>query len=115
MITSFAILVLSLVLHLSAPTGSPQFLRSTDISSGSISLRWDQVSCLDRNGPIQQYSVSYGILESSQRINVVSTSTQLTITNLVSDSTYVIQVAASNVAGLGPNSRPLILVLPIAG
>ena len=37
----------------------PQSLRTASISVSNITIQWDRVNCLDRNGPIDSYVVFY--------------------------------------------------------
>ena len=86
-------------------------MRTTAVTSSTISLKWDDVDCLEQNGPIQQYTISYG----STLTAVTDSTSGFTLTGLAADEIYSIRVAASNAAGEGPFSQPLIVPVPIAG
>ena len=93
-----------------APTGVPLTVRARMTSSSTAQVQWNSVDCLERNGPIQMYIVNYGISESDEIQTVTTTSTSLTLTNLVGGQEYNVQVAAENSVGVGPFSEPVVLV-----
>ena len=78
------------------------------MTSSSITVQWGAVPCIHRNGDITGYSVQYGVLGSGS-ILVIPVSggsvTQVTISNLISSTTYSIQVAAVNSEGTGISSE----------
>ena len=77
----------------------------TDMNSTAITVQWGPVeTCADQNGVITGYSVRYGVMGSSemQTKNVDGAgTTEATISNLTSSTTYSIQVAAETSAGTG--------------
>ena len=79
------------------------------MTSSSITIQWGAVPCIHRNGDITGYSVQYGVLgnESTQTMSVSRTSAS--ITGLIESTTYTIEVAAVNDAGIGVYSEPLIM------
>ena len=83
-------------------------------TSYSITLQWETVPCEHRNGDITGYSVKYGEMGSLDNasetlINITGTSvTEATISNLMLDTNYFIQVAAVNNAGTGVFSNAII-------
>ena len=72
------------------------------------------MDCLEQNGRINQYTVSY---ESGRTgvMMVVTSNMEVTLTGLLSDEQYTVKVAASNDVGIGPFSPALVLLVPIAG
>ena len=68
-------------------------------STTSITVQWGSVPCIHQNGDITGYSVQYGVMESgiteTVTVNGAST-TQTTISGLMSSTTYTIRVAAVN-------------------
>ena len=67
------------------------------------------VPCIHQNGPITGYSVRYGVMGSgSTRNKTVSgaSETGTMISDLMSSTTYVVQVAAMNGNGTGVYSNP---------
>lgn len=49
-----------------APTGRVQNLRFDGVTSSSIRVVWDAVSCLERNGVISGHRIQYGIITTSE-------------------------------------------------
>jgi len=96
------------------PVGSPRLVRSTSVTSNSISLEWEKVDCLEQNGPIIAYTVSYRNGQGQPALMTTS-NLEITLTQLLSDELYTIIVAASNAVGNGPFSPELVVSLPIAG
>ena len=86
-----------------APSGPPTSVSVTSTSI-NITVQWEAVDCIHRNGDITGYSVRYGVVGSgsTQTVNVSEGSvTEATISNVMSSTTYSIQVAAVNSAGIG--------------
>ena len=42
-----------------APSGSPQNLTATSTTISNITIEWEMIHCLERNGPTTKYLVSY--------------------------------------------------------
>ena len=84
---------------------------TADGSSITITVEWGEVPCIHQNGAITGYSVQYGV-EGSGNTETMTVSgastTQTTISGLMSSTTYSIQVAAVNDAGTGVYSDPII-------
>ena len=80
------------------------------MTSSSITLEWEPLNCIDENGIITGYSVQYGVLGSGI-VNGTSVAgdnvTGTTLSDLVSSTNYLIEVAAMNAAGVGPYEAPL--------
>ena len=73
-----------------------QNLRKTFVTFQSITLAWDELSCLDRNGVLTGYRIEYGTTTSE-----VVAGTTFTATGLASDTNYTFQVAGLNSDGRG--------------
>ena len=75
----------------------------------SVTLLWEPVPCSYQNGEITGYVVKFWAQgnESSHSTRNVIGSTSLTLSNLMSSTSYVCQVAAANSAGTGVFSEPL--------
>ena len=87
-----------------APSAAPTSVRISDGTSSNITVQWGAVDCIDRNGDITGYSVRYGVQgnRNTQYLNVSGGSiTEATISSLMPSTTYSIQVAAVNSAGIG--------------
>ena len=94
-----------------APSGPPTSVITTSTFT-SITVQWGPVDCIHRNGDITGYSVQYGVVGSgsTQTMSVLGGSvTEATISSLMSSTTYSIQVAVVNNAGIGVYSDLLIV------
>ena len=94
-----------------APSAAPTSVRVSAVTSSSITVQWEAVDCIHRNGDITGYSVRYGVVGSgsTQTMSVSGDSvTKATISSLMLSTTYSIQVAAENSAGTGVYSDPPI-------
>ena len=93
------------VLLSAAPSGPPTSVRlSATSTSTSITVQWGAVDCIHRNGDITGYSVQYGEVGSGSTLTMSVSGhsvTETTISGLMSSTTYSIQVAAVNSAGIG--------------
>ena len=96
-----------------APSAAPTSVRESGVVTSSITVQWGAVNCTDRNGDITGYSVQYGVQGSgsTQTRDVSGGSvTEATISSLMPSTTYSIQVAAVNSAGIGVYSDPPVIV-----
>lgn len=85
-----------------APSGIPQALRNMSTTTSNITIQWDHVDCLERNGDISQYRVRYGITSSTERITISTAfnTTIFTATGLAPCTRYTFEVEAVNIAHL---------------
>ena len=95
------------VLLSAAPSGPPTSVRATSTST-NITVQWGTVDCIHRNGDITGYSVQYGVVGSGNTETMSISGGSVTITRLMLSTTYSIQVAAVNSAGIGNYSDLLI-------
>ena len=89
-----------------------------DKNSSTITIRWRPGKCVHSNGDITGYSVRYGIQGNGgiQTVNVSGgNSTKIAISGLKSSTTYSIEVAAVNSAGIGMYSNPLNVTTSVEG
>ena len=95
---------------LSAPSAPPTHFNVTEVTSSSITIQWELVNCIYRNGDITGYSLQYGV-EGSGSTHALGISgdgtTQITFSGLDCGTTYSIEVAAVNSAGTGVYSNAL--------
>ena len=89
-----------------APSAAPSNVRATSTSS-SVTVQWGMVPCIHRNGEITGYSVRYGDMGSGSPQTVTVSEREVTIQDLMSSTTYSIEVAAVNSAGVGVYSYPI--------
>ena len=69
-----------------------------------MTVLWEPVDCINRNGDITGYSVQYGV-QGSRSVKIIyisgGTITETAISGLNSSTYYFIEVAAVNNAGIG--------------
>ena len=90
------------------PSGAPQNLAIINSTSTSVTISWDSVECIHRNGLITHYNISYGPVGDT---NLVTTDTvnsdgpddggSYTATGLERTHNYLFKVAAVNDVGMG--------------
>ena len=87
----------------------PGNIMSTSTST-SITVMWDRLSCVDRNGEITGYRILYGTttpLDQTEMITGTAASDRtFTASGLVPLTTYMFRIAAVNSDGVGPYSDP---------
>ena len=88
-------------ISLPAPSAAPTSGSVSAVTSSSITVQWEAVDCIHRNGDITGYSVRYGVVGSGSTQTVNVSGASVTISNLMSSTNYSIQVAAENSAGRG--------------
>ena len=94
-----------------APSAAPTSVSVSEVTSSNITVQWEAVDCIHRNGNITGYSVRYKV-QGSGSTQTVSVSgggaTMTTISGLESSTTYSIEVAAVNSAGTGDYSPAIM-------
>ena len=89
----------------SAPSSPPRSLTRVAATPNSITVQWEEVDCLHRNGAITGYvvrAVRDGREEGTTRAG--GDDRRATVCSLTPSSQYIVQVAAVNSAGTGPYS-----------
>ena len=86
-----------------APSAPPQDIVAVNQTLFTITISWQPVDCPYMNGDIRGYTVKYWERGSGNetKLDGNTTGTSYTLTDLQSSTTYVIQVAAENDAGVG--------------
>ena len=100
------------VISCPAPSAAPTSLSVSAVTSSSITVQWGAVDCIHHNGDITGYSVRYGEVgsaEGDRSVEMVSEEDprQTIISSLTPSTTYSIEVAAENSAGIGVFSDPI--------
>ena len=90
-----------------APSAPPTSVRESEVTSSSITVQWRAVDCIHRNGDITGYSVRYGVQGSGSTQTRDVSVTEATLSSLMPSTTYSIQVAAMNSAGIGVYSTSI--------
>uniref|UniRef100_A0A8C6HAC7 Receptor-type tyrosine-protein phosphatase F n=1 Tax=Mus spicilegus TaxID=10103 RepID=A0A8C6HAC7_MUSSI len=86
------------------PSGFPQNLRVTGLTTSTTELTWDPPVLAERNGHITNYTVVYRDINSQLELQNVTDNTHLTLLGLKPDTTYDIKVRAHTSKGAGPLS-----------
>ena len=90
-----------------APSAAPISVSVSVVNSTAITVQWEMVPCIHRNGDITGYSVRYTGDGSAQDTFVIGGgATMITISDLRSSAAYVIEVAVVNSDGTGVYSAP---------
>ena len=84
-----------------APTAPPQSINSLSTSSRSVSVSWIQIRCVERNGPITNYTVEFQVVGGAVIPGVVVNRT-FTASGLTPYTNYTFRVAGVNDNGTGP-------------
>lgn len=99
------------LLHIIVPTSAPLGLYVNATGSHSVVLAWELPPLEHRNGRIRQYQVRLIEIETGDILQLVSTSTQVNVTNLHSFYNYNCSVAAETIIGVGPFSDDVLVQL----
>ena len=101
-----------------APSAAPSSLQLMDTYTIRITIQWEPVECIQRNGDITGYSVRYGVQGSGSKQSMNEyggDTTEASITELTPSTTYSIEVAAINIAGTGVYSNTLVVMTWLPG
>ncbi len=97
-----------------APDSPPINVSARTTSPNSISVEWDEVNFIDRNGIITQYDILYDPQQNfSGRIMIGSVDTTgrtINLTLLEAYVNYTIFVRANTFVGAGPYSAPITIL-----
>ena len=90
------------------PSAPPTAVTISDVTSSSITVQWGAVDCIHQNGKITGYSLRYWAQQCTCNTHTVNvsggTAMAFTLTGLPNSTTYSIDVAAINNAGIGKYS-----------
>ena len=96
-----------------APSGAPNSVSVSEVTSSNITLQWGLVPCIEQNGNITGYIVCVTETGEMKIVENVSDDVgQVTISGLVPSTTYSIKVAAVTSIGTGPYSDPITFDTP---
>ena len=79
----------------------------SDVNTSSITIQWEAVDCTHQNGKIIGYSVKYWVQgrNGTQTVNVSGgAAAEAIISGVTANTSYSIEVAAVNSAGIGSYS-----------
>ena len=88
-------------LYSSAPSAPPGDITVVDRTLFNITISWQPVHCVHRNGKITGYVIKYQEIDSEEMMVGGIMGNNYTLTGLQSLTTYLIQVAANNTVGIG--------------
>jgi len=93
------------------PSAAPTSVHTSNVNVSSITVQWGEVDCIHQNGNITGYSVRYWVQRSSTHTLNISggATTAFTLTGLSNSTTYSIDVAAVNNAGIGKYSEAIMV------
>ena len=103
------------LLRTTAPSGPPQSVIMSSVTSSSITVQWGRVNCIDRNSEITGYTVRYGQTGSTTTVmeSVSGTSDSdrmFTASGLIPRTSYTFEVAAVSSEGTGPFSSRITVM-----
>ncbi len=78
----------------------------------TITIKLNEVECVDRNGDITSYSVRYGPSSTPSSDRSVETPT-FSVGEREIGTSYSFEVAAVNRAGIGPYSTTIMVTIPV--
>ena len=97
------------------PSGYPQNIEATAVSSRMFTLSWDPPNYEDRNGIIIGYVINVINTRRSETLQYTSNTTALTLSTLSPYTTYYCIVSARTSVGTGPFSVVITLLTPQDG
>ena len=92
-----------------APSDGPASVTDGTVTANSITVQWEEVPCLHRNGEITGYTVvarTSGEDDITEFVNGGARSA--TVSGLEPSTQYTVLVAASNGAGTGPATSIIV-------
>ena len=100
----------SVLAHVSlvAPSGAPQNLSSSNTSTSSFILRWEEPPLEVQNGEIIGYNITVtNRVEKTLPLLMDTANTTLIVSSLNDSTLYKVSVAARTRVGVGPFSEPI--------
>ena len=107
-----------IIIMFTAPSGEPRDVTGTTINSTSIRIQWRDVDCIERNGEILAYNITYravGYSQPSLSLTALPTERSLVLSNLIPRTKYNLLVAAENINGTGPSGSVTVSTGDVAG
>ena len=93
-----------------APSSGPASVTVGTVTANSITVQWEEVPCLHRNGEITGYTVVARTSGEDDRVVDVNdgSARAATVSGLNTNTQYSVGVAAVNSAGTGPYSDIIV-------
>ena len=98
-----------IVLFTIVPSGYPQDIQNSSISSRTAIISWSPPEEHEQNGIVISYTVLVVKAGSEESFQLTSPDTSVTLTSLMPHSMYSISVSASTSVGPGPYSTTIML------
>ena len=108
-VTIFRRVCVLIISYHAVPSGSPQSVLATALSTTEIEVSWEEVPAINRNGNITMYEIEYAPLECELMVESIDTTGSVLMVNLTGLEEYVeynITVRAYTSEGPGPYSHP---------
>ena len=97
--------LLCCVFFSTAPSAGPASVTAGTVTINSITVQWEEVPCLHRNGEITGYTVVARTSGENDRVaDVNDIARKVIMSGLNRNTQYSVNVTASNSAGTGPSS-----------
>ena len=93
--------------HFAAPSGFPQGVSVSTVSSASVELSWTPPLPDERNGIITGYWATLTRRGTGSQVQLFTSSTSIVFSMLNPFTSYVVTVSASTSVGVGPQSSQL--------
>ena len=90
------------------PSAAPTGFAVLSVSTSLVTLTWNDLPCIDQNGPLLGYVMEYTPDGGMVSTTVLTGSNQLT--GLAACTNYTMRIAAQNDAGTGEFSSPLSVI-----
>ena len=90
------------------PSAAPTGFAVLSVTSSSVILTWNNLSCVDHNGPLFGYVIEYTSDGKTASNNLLIGDKQLS--GLAACTNYTLRIAAQNDAGTGEFSSPLSVI-----
>ena len=81
------IIIVLIICSAAAPTASPHINTTFSITSRSVSVSWTQIRCIQRNGPITNYTVEFQEVGRTLLLDVVVNRTFKLVDSLLTQTT----------------------------
>ena len=91
------------------PSGAPQNLSGVPGDIRQIVLHWQPPLLENRNGIITGYIVNFTAMTSGEMVQLMSTTSSITVSSLSPFTVYICTIAATTQVGSGPFTDELIV------
>ena len=93
-----------------APETAPSNFEAVATSPYAATLTWNPLPISEQNGDITGYIINVTVVETGEKLQLMSVSTSLTVTTLRPFRTYICIITAQTAVGIGPFSGEFTLV-----